>query len=331
MNMADEAIVNGVSDPEVVENHPRPPADQRGVDSEVNDPTLKLKLLELEKFNLLRENDESKERVGELTAEIEKLRSGEGVMRAKLEKLEREVELAEDGKRAMESIMARAADLEIEVSRLQHDLISAMNDAGEANKEVAELRSAAEEKGRRIEGLERELEGLKNGGAESDIKVRELERKIGELEVRESKGRSEKVRAEVELREKVEEKEREISGLKEKIGDLEARIAKDGSELQSSKNEKIVAEDALKKSEEKAKEMESKLVELQRELEQAEKAIGRLKDKTPETINGRREIVDDAIEDKGSKLQWPVVAAGSTGAIVLAAAVAYVCYSRRQS
>lgn len=246
--MADEANVNGVSDPEVEDPHP---ADQRGVDSEVNDLTLKLKLLELEKFNLLRENDETKERVGELMAEIEKLRSGEGEVRAKLEKMEREVDLAEDGKRAMESIVKRAADLEIEVSRLQHDL----NDADDASKEVAKLRSAAEEKDRIIEGLEREVEGFKIGRAESDTKVRELERKIGALEVR----------AEMELRDKVEETEREISGLKEKIGVCKARIA------------------------------------------------------------------TDSIEDKGSKLQWPVVAAGSTGAIVVAAAVAYVCYSRRQS
>ncbi|KAF8010579.1 hypothetical protein BT93_J1271 [Corymbia citriodora subsp. variegata] len=325
--MADEAIVNGVADP-VVENPT--PTDQRGVNSEVNDLTLKLKLLELEKFNLLRENDETKERVGELMAEIEKLRRDDGEMRAKLEKMGREAELAEDGKRAMESIVARAADLEIEVSRLQHDLISAMNDADEANKEVAGLRSAAEEKAQRVEGLEREVDGLKNARAESDIKVRELERKIGALEIRESEVRSEKVRAEVELKEKVEEKEGEISGLKEKIGDLEARIVKVGSELQSSKNEKMGMEDALKKSEEKAKEMESKLVELQSELEQAEKVISGLKDKAAETINGRREIID-AIEDKAPKLQWPVMAAGSTGAIVVAAAVAYVCYSRRQS
>lgn len=318
-SMADEAIVNGVSDPEV--ENPRP-ADQRGIEPEVNDLTLKLKLLELEKFNLSRENDETKERVGELMAEIGKLRSDEAEMRVKLEKMGREAELAEDGKRAMESIVTRAADLEIEVSRLQHDLISAMNDAEEANKEVAELRSAAEEKGRRIEGLEREVEGFKNSRAETDIKVRELERKIGALEVWESEARSEKVRAEMELKEKLEEKEMEISGLKQQIGDLEARIAKLGSELQSSKSEKLGVEDALKKSEEKAKEMELKLVQLQRELE--------LKDKTAETINGRREIVA-AIEDKGSKLQWPVVAAGSTGAIVVAAAVAYVCYGRRHS
>ncbi|KAK3446234.1 hypothetical protein EUGRSUZ_A01969 [Eucalyptus grandis] len=324
--MADEAIVNGVRDPEV--ENPRPATDQ--ADSEVNDLTMKLKLLELEKFNLLRENDETKERVRELMAEIETLRSGEGQMKARLEEMGREVELAEDGKRAMGSIVARAADLEIEVSRLQHDMISVMSDADEANKEVVELRSAAEEKGRRVEGLEREVEGLRNTRAESDIKVRELERKIGALEVRESEARSEKVRAEVELREKVEEKEEEISGLKEKIGDLEARIAKVGSELQSSNKEKMGAEDALKKSEEMAKKMESKLVELQRQLEQAEKEISGLKDKVAETINGRREIVD-AIEDKGPKLQWPVMAAGSTGAIVVAAAVAYVCYSRRQS
>ncbi|KAL3755252.1 hypothetical protein ACJRO7_002321 [Eucalyptus globulus] len=89
-------------------------------------------------------------------------------------------------------------------------------------------------------------------------------------------------------------------------------------------------EDALKKSEEKAKEIKSKLVELQRQLEQVEKLISGLKDKAAETINGRREILD-AIKDKGPKLQWLVVAAGSTGAIVVAAAVAYVCYSQRRS
>lgn len=279
--MADEAIVNGVSDPEVEDPHP---ADPRAFDSEVNDLTMKLKLLELEKFNLLRENDETKERVWELVAEIEKLRSSEGEVRAKLEKMEREVEQAEEGKRAMESIVRRTADLEIEVSRLQHDL----NDADETSKEVANWRSAAEEKDRIIEGLQREAEGFKIGRAESDVRVRELERKIGAFEVRESEARVEKVRAEKELRDKVEEKDREISGLKETIGVLESRIATVEGELRKSNNEKKAAEDALNKCRKKAKEMES-------------------------------------------KLQWPVVAAGSTGAIVVAAAVAYVYCSRRQS
>ncbi|XP_048140421.1 peroxisomal and mitochondrial division factor 2-like [Rhodamnia argentea] len=273
--MADEAIVNSASDPEVVNWHP---ADQRGVDSKVNDLTLKLKLLELEKFNLLCENDETKERVGELMAEIEKLRNGEG----------------------------------------------------EAKKEVARLRSATEKKDQIIQGLKREVEGLKNGRAESDVKVRELELKIGQSEVRETMLMVEKGKAKKKLTERVEAKEREISGLKEKIGDLEARIAMVVSKLQSSKNEKSAAEDALRISEEKAKEMESKLVELQRKLEQEEKVITGLKDKTAETISGRREIFDET-EDKGWKQQWPVVAAGSAGTIVLATAVAYVCYSRRQS
>ncbi|KAL3746309.1 hypothetical protein ACJRO7_015290 [Eucalyptus globulus] len=46
-------------------------------------------------------------------------------------------------------------------------------------------------------------------------------------------------------------------------------------------------EDALKKSEEKAKEMESKLVELQRQLEQPEKVISGVKDLRP-SMGGER-------------------------------------------
>lgn len=79
--------------------------------------------------------------------------------------------------------------------------------------------------------------------------------------------------------------------------------------------------------------MELKVFGLQNEVEEAEKVISGLKEKAVDAINGtvngiRATVIDG--QNKGLKLDWPVVAAGSTGAIALAAAVAYVIYVRRR-
>ncbi|KAK4743650.1 hypothetical protein SAY87_009962 [Trapa incisa] len=301
-----------------------------GNEAKVNEMVQKLESLEMERAGLVRVSDESKERVRELLDEIERVKSEEASRREKFDRMEREIELADEGKRAMESIVKRAVELETEVARLQHDLISAMSEGEENGKELAELRIVVEEKGQKVERLELELENLKTGRSESEMKVRDLERKIGVLEVKEIEGKSEKLRLERELEEKIREKEKKIIELKDKVEGLEVVARKEALELEKLKKEKCGMDEALRESEKKGKDMESKLHDLQEEMERAEKVIGELKECAMDTINGTlgglRGITD--VGSKGSKVQWPLVAVGSTATVALVAALAYICCAK---
>lgn len=322
--MSDGVAINVVEDQKAEDSF------DTGDEAKVNEMTQKLKSLELERADLVRGSDETKERIRELLDEIERLKSEEASMGEKLERMETEIELAEEGKRAMESIVKRAVELETEVSRLQHDLISTMSEGEEANKEIAELKTVVDEKGQRVEVLEIELENLKTGRAESEMKVRDLERKIGVLEVREIEGKSEKLRVERELKEKIGEKEKEITELKDKVESLEVVVRREALELEKLKKEKSGLDESLWESEKKAKVMESKLLDLQGQLVRAEKVISELKVHAMDTINGTvdglRGIADEG--GKGLKMQWPLVTVGSTGAVAVVAALAYICYAR---
>ncbi|XP_041005473.1 peroxisomal and mitochondrial division factor 2 [Juglans microcarpa x Juglans regia] len=333
--MADERISNGVSfdaeNNQTVENFYD--LDQR-TDNEVRDSglTKKIESLELEKLQLVHENAKVKERVEKLTAEVEELQNNNALMKEKLEGMEKEIEQSEEAKKALDAIAARALELETEVSRLQHDLISTMSEGEEANKELVELKRILGDKGVRIENLEREVESLKKEKVESERKVRELERKVGVLEVREIEEKSKKVRIEEEMREKIAEKEREIGGFRKKVEDLESVISEKRFELEKWTTEKLDLKALSRESEEKAKLMELKVVGLQKEMEEAEKVIAGLKEKAVDTVNGSLNGIRESVisgEKKGLNLDWPVVV-GATGAIAVAAAVTYVIYGRRR-
>ena len=338
--MADkEIIINGVESDQTGESFYD--LDQRrgggggdDYDARVSDLTTKIESLEREKVQLVHENAESKERIKKLTAEIEELRNDEAWRKEKLGEMEKEIERSGESQKALNAVAARAAELETEVSRLQHDLISTMSDSEEANREVVELKRVLGEKGVRVESLEREVESLKNEKAESDKRVRELERKVGILEVKEIEDKSKKVRIEEEMRDRIDEKEKEIGGFRKKIRDLESVIANNGVELEKWLKEKLGLEASLRESNEKAKATESVMLGLKLELEEAEKVISGLKEKAVDAINGSvngiRKSVVGGENDKGLKLDWPVVAVGSTGALAIAAAVVYVIYARQR-
>jgi len=319
--MADENVINGVASDGVDDQTGERfyDLDQRGDnDARVSDLSKKIESLEIEKLQLVHENTETKERIKKLTAEIEELKNDYAWKNEKLGEMENEIERSNEAKKALEVIAARAVELESDVSRLQHDLISAVSDGEEANKEVIELK--------------REVESLKKEKLESEKRVRELERKVGVLEVKEIEEKSKKVRIEEEMRERIDEKEREIGGFRKKVEDLESLIAKKGGELEKWMREKLGLEALVRESEEKAKSVELKFFGLQKEVEEAEKVISGLKEKAVDAINGSVDGIRARVggENKGLNLDWPVVAAGSTGAIAFAAAVAYVIYVRRR-
>lgn len=289
----------------------------------------KIEKLEQEKQQLFSENEETKERIKKMTAQVERLKSDEAELKEKLGEKEREIELSVDGKKALESIASRAVELETEVSRLQHDLITSMSESQDKTAEVVELKRVSAEKGAKIDALEKEVERLKTAKAETEMRVRELERKVGIFEVKEIEDKSRKLRVEEELKERVGEKEKEIIGFKKKIEQLESVTAKHAHELDKWVKEKLGVDDELKESEHRAKAMELKIVELQKEIEEAAKA---LKDKTVEAINGTVTEVKELFNggETGSKgLNLPVVV-GSTGAIAVAAVALFVLYGKRR-
>ncbi|XP_050137874.1 peroxisomal and mitochondrial division factor 2-like [Malus sylvestris] len=104
----------------------------------------KVEGLEWEKLELQRENKETKEKIQELMAEIEKLKSSEKETKERLREMELVIERTEEGKDVLESVANRAMELETEVVRLQHDLISAMAE-GERERQ-AEMRGSSEER-----------------------------------------------------------------------------------------------------------------------------------------------------------------------------------------
>lgn len=293
----------------------------------------KVSTLEWEKGELERENRVTKEKINQLTNEIENFKSGESEMKEKLREMELEVERNDEGKDVLETVANRAMDLETEVSRLQQDLISAMAEGAEANTEVVELKRVLEAKGEKIDTLEKELESLKKAKADSEKRVRELERKIGVLEVKETEEKSKRIRVEEEMRERLEEKDGEVSLFKMKIVELEAVIARNGVELQKWMKEKSNVESVLRESEEKSRAMELKMGQLQKDVVDAGRVITELKEKTVGVINGTvnemKEILDGRNEMGSKGLSLPVVA-GSAGAIVAVAAVVFVLYGRRR-
>lgn len=320
--MSDSTITNGVvSDDRTVK------IEDNSGESKVAALMQTIAALEQEKSELVHENEVVKERMNKLKGEVEE--SG-----IENEKLKSESKL-------IDSIAGRAAQLETEVSRLQHDLISSMNENQDVNaelsatkREIEELRKSEVSKSVSLEAIERErnllLEKITKDGEgvkESNSRIRDLEKKIEALEMRDSGYKTEKIRVEEEMKGKIEERDLKIRNLQSLVDDLEAvleRSNKEREELEIVKNE---LEALLKKSERKVKEMESKMGLLHKELEGSEKMINGLKEKKAiDGINGDDVVIERGIvgdDDKGFmgfNLEWPLMAA-SAGAIALLAVV----------
>ncbi|XP_044493168.1 peroxisomal and mitochondrial division factor 2-like [Mangifera indica] len=261
-------------------------------------------------------------KIAELSIKTEALEKENREMKERIKKLNIDIEGSEEDQKVFESIAARALELETEVARLQHELITVTSEGDEASVEAAELKKSLEEKGVKLEVLEKEIDGLKTEKADNEKKVRELERKFGTLEVRELEEKNKRVRVEEEMREKINEKERELSGFKKKVNDLE-------SELDIIKVERKSVEESLKETESKSKEMEVKISELEEEIEEAKTLISGLKENKLDGFNGNVRDFKLSVDDgrKSLNMQWPVVAATAS---VVAVAVVGVCYARRR-
>ncbi|KAE8678470.1 putative Phy rapidly regulated 1 [Hibiscus syriacus] len=253
--------------------------------------TQKVEALEKEKLGLGDQNKQVKEKIKTLTLQVNQLRNKE-------DEAEPELDEWEDDHAVLESLASRSADLENEVSRLQHDLIISMRDIDEANKEAVDLKRGLEEKEAVIESLEKEMDELKKEKMEIERKERDLERKFGILQVREIGERSRNVRTEEEMKEKTD-------GLQKKVEALEAEAARTRLELEKTNAETLGFEET-------ALMLEFNISELKKMVERK---------KVSEGINERSTV-------KGFKACLFRITAGSA-AVLFAAAVAYLFRRKR--
>lgn len=193
------------------------PSTKKSPDSDaVGDLNRRIEALELEKSKLERENGESAHRIGQLKDQVVDLRREK----------EAETERAESESKAAEAIAKRASELEGDVFRLQHDLITSMNTGEELSREIQNLQAKIgelEEKARRekdeMEALRREnkvaedsINKLEAMLEDSNKKVKVMEEKMEELEKKSTES-DELIGG---LVEKVEEREREAIAEDEK-------------------------------------------------------------------------------------------------------------------
>ncbi|CAN8295294.1 unnamed protein product [Cochlearia groenlandica] len=253
-----------------------------------NSTELNRKIRELESQNqeLARDNGEINRKIETLTAEIEEMRGDETKAKRKIGEMEREIDKLDEERKVLEAIAARASELEIEVARLQHELVTAETEGEETATEAKKLRSEISQKVDRIDELEKELSGLRTVKEDNDKRMYELKTKLKVLEVKELEERNLKVRGEEEMRDKIDNKEKEIVDLKEKIKNLEANVGEGKAELQKQRKEKMTVEDSLRVSKKKAVAMESEIVELERGIDESEKMINGLKNVVDEPVNG---------------------------------------------
>lgn len=329
LTMADEVFISGAINGDDQTNENFYDLDREN-DIKIAELTRKVGVLEQEKADLIREYDGVKQRVEKLTAESEEMKSDKDEMEKKLEEMMREIERSESDKKALDVIGARAVELETEVSRLQHDLISASSEADEANAEVMQLKRILEEKELRVENLEKEKGLIEKEKGENESRLRDLEEKIRVMEVKESKTNEEKIKIEQETKEKIDEKEREISNLKSDIEELKASI--EHLKMQQKQDEEMRSnelKEALRKCNEKAQYTESALDQALEEARELKVASKTLQDTQYEGVNGIASDSDTGdVEERPLGFKWQV--AIFTGAITAAAAVCYLRYRRQR-
>lgn len=208
--------------------------------------------LEKEKNQVVLENKTLNDRIRKMKESIESLSSeNEGLiesLRAENEGLKGEVKKLGAENRGIQAVAARAAELEGDMSRMQHDLITALSDLQEANGEIAGLKSKLES----LEGGEMEKSTMLEAVvSERDLllsKVANLEAKVGEeeTEIRVLEGRVEELKVDARAREGFEKKLRDMEEKLVEKDTLIRGLAFDGEVVANGKKGDMMVEDSGK-------------------------------------------------------------------------------------
>lgn len=237
--MADDAKMNG----EFSEDRP-----VNVTGDEVSEYELKIAELsdgmssvEKEKSQVVLENKTLNDRIRKMKESIESLSAENEGLNGEVEKLGAE-------NRGLQAVAARAAELEGEMSRMQHDLITALSDLQETNGEIAGLKSKLES----LEGGEMEKSiKLEAVVSERDLllsKVANLEAKVGEeeTEIRVLEGRIEELKVDARASEGFEKKLRDMEEKLVEKDTLIRGLAFDGEVVANGKKGDMMVEDSGK-------------------------------------------------------------------------------------
>ncbi|XP_075488570.1 peroxisomal and mitochondrial division factor 2-like [Primulina tabacum] len=287
--MADETMINGeiYDDPEL-EITGDDASETSGLDQKVDG-------LKQQNDEIARKNREYKQSIEELKVSVKVLRDGNVELKNKVDE-------AESENKALGAVAARAAELEAEVARLQHDLVSTMSDLQDSTLELSDLK--------------RGLMGMKDREKEKDVKLEALqkERNLLVSKVENLEG------VETSIRDELERKGKYILDLRKKVDDLESAVGRMKT-LETLKND-------LEKTVEK---MKVEIGDLESRVDEKEEVIN-------EFIMKERAVLDDVYGVTGNaavgvgrkgvignlkQKDW-VVMAGSTFAAVAVMGVA--CY-----
>ncbi|KAG9447564.1 hypothetical protein H6P81_013692 [Aristolochia fimbriata] len=306
--MEDERVVNGA---EAVDE---PAADGvlgKDVNVEMNDEVSNLKH---KNEVLAKENSAQSEKIMRMTLEIEGFNKNKSEMEQRLELMEKEIEQSEKDKRILESVAARAADLETEVVRLQHDLVSSMSESEENAAEVSELKFLCEGLRRSHQEKDSKIGDLEKTKAEMEIRIRTLEENLSVVDAQkkniqeEATAKEEKIRL---LSLKIDEMSIDLKKLQEKTGkhyDLKLKVDQLLKELNDlkAKNSKIENQKA---------DFEKKALELEQEKLES-------KDRVLELERGLQ------LQRECTNFSWPVAAA-LTGTVA-ATGMLYLAYANKR-
>lgn len=197
--------------------------------------------LEKEKNQVVLENKTLNDRIRKTKESFESLSAENKGLKGEVEKLGAE-------NRGLQAVAARAAELEGETSRMQHDLITALSDLQEANGEIAGLKSKLES----LEGGEMEKSTkLEAVVSERDLllsKVANLEAKVGEeeTEIRVLEGRIDELKVDARVREGFEKKLRDMEEKLVEKDTLIRGLAFDGEVVANGKKGDMMVEDSGK-------------------------------------------------------------------------------------
>ncbi|XP_073280958.1 peroxisomal and mitochondrial division factor 2-like [Primulina huaijiensis] len=295
--MADETMINGE-----LSGH-------REVEIS-GDNSAKISGLTLKVSDLEQENDKINEQNKEYKQQIEELEDSVKVLSNENDEFEKHVHEVETENKALGAVVARAAELEADVSRLQHDLVSTMSDLQETTTELSDMNS--------------EMVGIKQREEEKDVKLEAIE-----------KGRNLLV-SKVENLEGVESSMRnELEGKEREIGDLKKRVEESETMVGSSKNlEKL--KNYLEKTVEK---MKVEISLLQSCLDEKEKMIIAYEVKERAVVDagnggierdGGVRVGKNGFFGDSSQKDWLLVAGSTFSAIVVVGVACYIQHISRK-
>ncbi|CAI9088338.1 OLC1v1022643C1 [Oldenlandia corymbosa var. corymbosa] len=247
-----------------------------------------LALLEKEKNQVVTENKTLNDMVRKLKESIDSLSAENGNLKEEVEKLGAE-------NKGLQSVAARAAEMEGDIAKMHHDLADAMSDLQEANVE--------------IDGLKSKLRSLESGESEKDLRIDAV---VSERDLLLSKV--------AHLESKIVDKENEIRGLESRIEEL--KVDAKGKEGLEKKVKDLEAKLAEKEKLIVSLELDSEVVANGKKAAVVEdREIGAADGK-----KGKGRFVDGL-----KKMEWPYVAAiSSVSTVAVMGAVCYIHIARRK-